>query len=60
MTLDEAETRLSQERAYLIRAEHTGIGSVIALAQGNVERWEKVVRQLRLEDSGGWKGLGHG
>lgn len=54
MTLDEAEIRLSQERAYLIRAEHSGIGSVIALAQSHVRYWESVVRTLRLEESGGW------
>lgn len=55
MTLDEAETRLSQERAYLIRAEHSGIGSVIALAQSHVRYWESIVRTLRLEETGGWK-----
>jgi hypothetical protein len=54
MTLDEAETRLSQEREYLIRAEHSGIGSVIALAQSHVRYWESVVRNKRLEDQGGW------
>lgn len=55
MTLDEAETRLSQERSYLIAVEHSGIGSIIALAQANVAHWEEVVRTKRLEESGGWK-----
>lgn len=54
MTLDEAEERLSQERAYLIRAEHTGVASVIALAQSHVRYWESIVRTKRLEDIGGW------
>lgn len=54
MTLDEAETRLSQERAYLIVAEHSGNPVSIALAQDNVKRWEKVVREQRLIDQGGW------
>lgn len=55
MTLDEAETRLSQERSYLIAVEHGGIGSIIKLAQANVAHWEEVVRTKRLEESGGWK-----
>lgn len=55
MTLDEAETRLSQEREYLIRAEHSGIGSVIALAQSHVRYWESIVRTMRLKENGGWK-----
>lgn len=54
MTLDEAETRLGQERAFLIRAEHSGIGSVIALAQSHVKYWESIVRTKRLEAQGGW------
>lgn len=54
MTLDEAEIRLSQEREYLIRAEHSGIGSVIALAQSHVRYWESIVRTKRLEETGGW------
>lgn len=55
MNIDEAETRLSQERAFLIRAEHSGRAAVIALAQGHVAHWEEVVRTKRLEDAGGWK-----
>lgn len=55
MTLDEALERLSQERAYLIRAEHSGVGSAIALAQTHVTHWEEVVRTLRLQDQGGWR-----
>lgn len=54
MTLDEAEERLSQERAYLIRAEHTGNGPAIALAQSHVRYWESIVRTKRLEETGGW------
>lgn len=55
MTLDEAETRLSQEREYLIVAEHSGNPISIALAQSTVANWENVVRTLRLADSGGWR-----
>ncbi len=55
MNLDEAETRLGQERAYLIRAEHSGRPAIIGLAQANVNHWEEVVRTLRLEESGGWR-----
>jgi hypothetical protein len=51
MTLDEAETRLSQERAYLIVAEHSGNPVSIALAQTTVANWEQVVRIKRLEES---------
>lgn len=55
MNLDEAETRLSQERAYLIRAEHTGRASLIALAQANVDHWEAITFRKRLDSEGGWK-----
>lgn len=57
MNLDEAETRLSQERAWLIRTEHSGNRTAVALAQANVNHWETVVRTLRLEDAGGWDGI---
>lgn len=55
MNLDEAEERLSQERAFLIRAEHSGRAAIIALAQAHVAHWESVVRRLRLIDQGGWR-----
>ena len=54
MNLDEAETRLSQERAWLIRAEHSGVGSAIALAQAHVNYWQSEVFRLRLQETGGW------
>lgn len=54
MTLDEAETRLSQERAFLIRAEHSGNPTSIALAQSHVRYWESEVFRLRLAENGGW------
>lgn len=55
MTLDEAETRLSQELAYLNVAEHAGNAISIALAQSHVRYWESIVRTLRLEEMGGWR-----
>lgn len=55
MNLDEAEVRLSQERAYLIRAEHSGNRTAIALAQAHVNYWQSEVFRLRLENEGGWK-----
>lgn len=57
MNLDEAETRLSQERAFLIRAEHAHNAISIRLAQTHVAHWEEVVRTKRLEDMGGWDAL---
>lgn len=54
MNLDDAETRLGQERAYLIRAQHDGRVSLITLAESHVAHWEEVVRTKQLEDAGGW------
>lgn len=55
MNLDEAETRLSQERAYLIAMEHAQNYPMVALTQGHVAHWEERVRTLRLQENGGWQ-----
>lgn len=58
MTLDEVEERLSQERAFLIRAVRSGNQAMISLAQAHVTHWEAEVFRHRLADAGGWKGGG--
>lgn len=54
MNLDEALTRLGQERSYLIAMERAQNYPMVALAQGHVTHWEMVVREQRLREMGGW------
>lgn len=53
-TVAEAEERLAIEESYMDHAIMSGKPSIIALAQDNINRWTRLLREARLRESGGW------
>lgn len=53
-TVAECEKQLEAEESYMDHAIMSEKPSIIALAQGNINHWERLLREARIRESGGW------